>query len=80
MKITGHKTERAFLDNLSLKAYEPVHIIFSRIGDIPNGVQQQITKKLEKFSLIKVTPKIRTGKIYVRFASFTDAGIKFMNK
>jgi len=78
--VSLSKTERAFLDNLSLKAYEPVHIIFSRIGDIPNGVQQQITKKLEKFSLIKVTPKIRTGKIYVRFASFTDVGIKFMNK
>jgi len=78
--VSLSKTERAFLDHLSLKAYEPVHIIFSRIGDIPNGVQQQITKKLEKFSLIKVTPKIRTGKIYVRFASFTDEGIKFMNK
>jgi hypothetical protein len=74
------QNERAFLDHLSLKEYEPIHIIFSRIGDIADGVQRQVIKKLEKFTLIKATPKIRTGKIYVRFASFTEAGRKYMNK
>jgi hypothetical protein len=78
--VSLSKTERAFLDYLSLKEYEPVHVLFSRIGDISSGVQQQIIKKLKKSNLIKTTPKIRTGKIFVRFVGFTDDGRKFMNK
>ncbi|MFC1635084.1 hypothetical protein ACFL5Z_09600 [Planctomycetota bacterium] len=74
------KTERAFLDHLSLKEYEPVNIIFSRIGDISAGVQRQAIKKLEKLTFVKTTPRIRTGRIFVRFVSFTDEGRKYMNK
>ena len=80
VKKSLNKNERAFLDYLSLKEYEPIHILFSRIGDISAGVQQQIIKKLEELTLIKTTPKIRTGRIFVRFASFTNEGRKYMNK
>jgi hypothetical protein len=80
ISVSLSKTERAFLDYLSLKEYEPVHVLFSRIGDISSGVQQQIIKKLENSKLINTTPKIRTGKIFVRFVSFTDNGRKFLNK
>jgi len=74
------KNERAFMDQLSLKEYEPVNIIFSRIGRISSGAQQQITKKLEKLNLIEVSSKKRTGKIFVRFAKFTDTGLEHINK
>jgi DNA-binding PadR family transcriptional regulator len=73
------KNERAFLDHLSLKEYEPVNIIFSLIGNISSGAQQQIIKKLKKLEYIK-TIRERTEKIYIVFASLTDAGRKHINK
>lgn len=75
------KTERAFLDNLSLKEYEPIHIIFSKIDkNLSSGAQQQIIKRLEKDLELIETAQARTGKIFVRFASFTDKGKKYLNK
>ncbi len=73
------KNERAFLDHLSLKEYEPINIIFSRVGDISSGAQQQIIKHLKKFQFIE-TVQERTGKMFIRFASLTNAGKKYLNK
>jgi len=73
------KNERAFLDHLSLKEYEPLNIIFSRIGDISSGAQQQIIKHLKKLQFIE-TVQERTGKIFLRFAKLTDAGLDRINK
>lgn len=73
------KNERAFLDHLSLKSYEPVNIIFSRVGDISSGAQQQIIKHLKKLQFIE-TVQERTGKMFVRFANLTNAGKKYLNK
>ena len=74
-----NKHERAFLDHLSLKEYEPVNIVFSHIGDVSSGAQQQIIRRLKKLEYIK-TVRERTGKIYVVFAKLTDAGLGRINK
>ncbi len=79
-KLQINKQGRVFLDNLSLRPYETVHTIFSRMENMSNGAQEQILKNLVKLKLIKVTDKIRTGKMFVRFASFTEKGLKFLNK
>ena len=76
---TLNTNERVFLDHLSLKPYEPINIIFSRVGDISSGTQQQIIKHLKKRQFIE-TVQERTGKIFVRFAKLTDAGLKQLNK
>lgn len=73
------KTERVFLDHLSLKDYEPIHVIFSRIGDSSAGSQQQIVDNLEKIKFIE-TIHARTGKIFIRFAGLTIAAKKYLNK
>jgi len=73
------KNERAFLDHLSLKEYEPANIIFSHIGKVSSGAQQQTIKRLKKLQLIE-TVRERTEKIFVRFASLTDNGRKYINK
>jgi len=73
------KNERSFLDHLSLKEYEPVNIIFSHVGDISSGAQQKIIKHLKKLQFIE-TVQERTGKMFIRFASLTNAGKKYLNK
>ena len=73
------KNERAFLDHLSLKEYEPANIIFSRIGKVSSGAQQQTIKSLKKLRLIE-TVRERTGKMFVTFASLTSSGRKYINK
>jgi len=73
------KNARAFLDHLSLKEYETVNIIFSRIGKVSSGAQQQIIKRLKKLQFIE-TVQERTGKMFVRFAKLTDAGLDRINK
>ena len=73
------KNERAFLDHLSLKEYEPVNIIFSHIGKISSGAQQQAINKLNKMGYIE-TVRERTEKIYVVFTSLTNEGRKYLNK
>ena len=73
------KHERSFLDHLSLKDYDPVHIIFSRVGNLSSGTQQKIIKHLEKLKFIETILE-RTGKMFVRFADLTEAGMKLLNK
>jgi len=78
-KASLSRNERAFLDHLSLKEYEPVKIIFSRIGKISSGAQQQVVKHLKKLQFIETVLE-RTEKSYVRFAKLTDAGLDRINK
>jgi predicted transcriptional regulator len=71
--------ERIFLDLMSLYEYEPLHRIFSRMGNLSPATQRNIIKKLKTKGLIDYD-SIRTSKSYIRLGCLTEEGWTFLNK
>jgi len=73
------KHARAFLDHASLHAFEPVHILFGRLGTISPAAQTKIVNELERLEMVNFV-KLRLGKSYVRLQRLTENAWKYLQK
>jgi hypothetical protein len=75
------KLPRTFLDYASLPKhqYEPVHILFGHMGQIPAATQLSIIAELEKNNFAEFK-RFRAGKSFIRLVRITDGGWSFLQK
>ena len=74
-----NKTEREFLDHMSLHPYEPLHAIFQRMGVSSPASEKQIIMKLSKLELI-LHEQIRFGSSFYRLGLIAEKGFKLLDK
>lgn len=73
------KIERALLDYMSLREYEPLSVVFSCMGDVPAGTQTKVVAKLVRKKLIEADT-VRLSKSAVRFGAITAQGWQYLGK
>jgi hypothetical protein len=71
--------ERTFLDLMSLHEYDPLHIIFTRMGNLSPATQRSIIIKLIDKDLINYS-LIRKSKSSLRVGNLTKSAWQFLNK
>ncbi len=73
------QSERKFLDFMSLHEFDPLDVVFSRMGDIAAGTQKRILDALVHQDLMHVETK-RTGRLWTRFGLITPKGWQHLGK
>ncbi len=73
------KTERAFLDHMSLHEFEPLDVVFSQMGNVAVGTQTKLVRKLIRKGLIEAKT-VRTGRSWTRFGRITEKGWQQLGK
>jgi len=73
------KTERAFLDLMSLHEHSPLDVVFSYVGHVAVGTQKKVVDKLVRKGLIQAKTA-RTSKSWTRFGRLTEKGWQHLGK
>jgi hypothetical protein len=73
------KTERTFIDQMSLNEFDTLDIVFAKMGNMAAGTQNKLVDSLVRKGLIEAKT-VRTGRSWTRFGRITDKGWQYLGK